>query len=198
MGEQTFRKWRDERRAEKQKAQDEEEADRKRKGIMTGREIFMQVQPSAGTALSHAPLTSCSPYSTDFMVLPYCTMLPGTAQTGICQCSCASEPTHVLHCAAGSTKMWHLQEGFLAEDDMGAHDAYTREMDEEEAIAAMEVEAAARRAQGATSAAAPPNGHPGGSSSSGDGATHPGARRAPEVAGGSMLSIQWAQKMQVL
>ena len=64
---------------------------------------------------------------------------------------------------------------------MGAHDAYTREMDEEEAIAAMEVEAAARRAQGAV-----PNGHPGGSSS-GDGATHPGARRAPVVTRGSFI-----------
>ena len=70
---------------------------------------------------------------------------------------------------------------------MGAHDAYTREMDEEEAIAAMEIEAAARRAQGATSAAAvPPNSHPGGSSTagsnSGDAATQPGASRATAAA----------------
>ena len=49
-GVQTFRKWRDERRAEKQKALDEEDADRKRKGIMTGREIFMQARSSAGVA----------------------------------------------------------------------------------------------------------------------------------------------------
>jgi hypothetical protein len=44
---QTFRKWRDERRAEKQRRQDEEAAERKRKGIMTGREIFMQVRASS-------------------------------------------------------------------------------------------------------------------------------------------------------
>ena len=79
----------------------------------------------------------------------------------------------------------------MAEDDMGAHDAYTREMDEEEAIAAMEAEAAARRAEGATSAAAaPPNGHPGASSAagtrSGDAGTQPGVRRIP---GTAMVSL---------
>lgn len=45
-----------------------------------------------------------------------------------------------------------MQEGFLAQDDAGAHDAYERELDEEEDIRRMEAEAAARRAEGAAHA----------------------------------------------
>lgn len=51
-GGQTFSRWREERRAEKARKRDEEEADRRRKGLLTGREIFMQVRlypcPSTG------------------------------------------------------------------------------------------------------------------------------------------------------
>ena len=45
-----------------------------------------------------------------------------------------------------------VQEGFLAQDDAGAHDAYERELDEEEDIRRMEAEAAALRAEGAAHA----------------------------------------------
>jgi hypothetical protein len=47
-----------------------------------------------------------------------------------------------------------MQDGFLVEDDAGAHDAYERELDEEADIAAMEAEAAQRRAEGVAAAAA--------------------------------------------
>lgn len=83
--EETFRKWREDRKTDKEKKQAEAEAERKRRGILTGREIFME-------------------------------------------------------------------EGFLAQDDAGAHDAYERELDEEEDIRRMEAEAAARRAEGAAHA----------------------------------------------
>ena len=46
-----------------------------------------------------------------------------------------------------------LQEGFLAQDDAGAHEAYERELDEEEAIKRLDAEAAVRRAEGAIHAA---------------------------------------------
>ncbi|KAK9901521.1 hypothetical protein WJX75_000134 [Coccomyxa subellipsoidea] len=84
--EQTFGQWREERKAEKQRRREEDEADRKRKGILTGREIFMQ-------------------------------------------------------------------DGFQAEDDAGAHDAYDRENDDEDEIRRMDEEAAARRAAEASAAA---------------------------------------------
>ena len=46
-----------------------------------------------------------------------------------------------------------VQEGFLAQDEAGAHEAYERELDEEEAIKRLDAEAAARRAEGAAHAA---------------------------------------------
>lgn len=46
-----------------------------------------------------------------------------------------------------------LQEGFLAQDDAGAHEAYERELDEEADIRRLDAEAAARRAEGAAHAA---------------------------------------------
>lgn len=51
------------------------------------------------------------------------------------------------------------QEGFMAQDDAGAQEAYERELDEEEGIRRMDAEAAARRAQGAvqTNGAAGPS-----------------------------------------
>ena len=55
-----------------------------------------------------------------------------------------------------------LQEGFLAQDDAGAHEAYERELDEEEAIKRLDAEAAARCADGAAHAAS--NGSTGASS----------------------------------
>ena len=42
---QTFRKWREDRKTDKEKKEAQAEADRKRKGILTGREIFMEVCP---------------------------------------------------------------------------------------------------------------------------------------------------------
>jgi hypothetical protein len=42
-----------------------------------------------------------------------------------------------------------VQEGFLAQDDAGAHDAYERELDDEDDIRRMEAEAAVHRAEGA-------------------------------------------------
>ena len=42
-----FQSWREAQRQEKRKAAQDNEAERKRKGIMTGREIFAQVHPSA-------------------------------------------------------------------------------------------------------------------------------------------------------
>lgn len=84
-GVQTFRKWRDERRAEKQRAQDEEEADRKRKGIMTGREIFMQVGSTAGAALALIP-PPCSVLCVLGMFLTYRMAVLDEAATGTCSC----------------------------------------------------------------------------------------------------------------
>ncbi|CAK0771177.1 hypothetical protein CVIRNUC_003840 [Coccomyxa viridis] len=84
--EETFRKWREDRKTDKEKQMAAAEAERKRKGNLTGREIFME-------------------------------------------------------------------EGFLAQDDAGAHEAYERELDEEEAIKRLDAEAAARRAEGAVHAA---------------------------------------------
>ncbi|CAL8468173.1 g7712 [Coccomyxa elongata] len=86
--EETFSRWREERKAEKARKRDEEEADRRRKGLLTGREIFMQ-------------------------------------------------------------------EGFMVEDDAGAHDAYDRENDDEAEIRRMDEEAAERRAAEAAAAAGP-------------------------------------------
>ena len=40
---QTFRKWRESRKTDKEKKEGEAEAERKRKGHLTGREIFMEV-----------------------------------------------------------------------------------------------------------------------------------------------------------
>ncbi len=40
---QTFRKWRESRKTDKEKKEGEAEAERKRKGQLTGREIFMEV-----------------------------------------------------------------------------------------------------------------------------------------------------------
>ncbi|CAL5223025.1 g5480 [Coccomyxa viridis] len=85
--EETFRRWREDRKTDKEKKEAQAEADRKRKGILTGREIFME-------------------------------------------------------------------EGFMAQDDAGAQEAYERELDEEEDIRRMDAEAAARRAQGASHASA--------------------------------------------
>lgn len=71
------------------------------------------------------------------------------------------------------------QEGFLAEDDAGATDAYERENDDEEEIRRMDEEAAARRAAEASAAAAAagssgPGASSGAASSSNKGAiTHP-------------------------
>ena len=47
-----------------------------------------------------------------------------------------------------------VQEGFMAQDDAGAQEAYERELDEEEDIRRMDAEAAIRRTQGATQASA--------------------------------------------
>lgn len=40
---QTFRKWREDRKTDKEKQMAAAEASRKRKGVLTGREIFMEV-----------------------------------------------------------------------------------------------------------------------------------------------------------
>ena len=68
------------------------------------------------------------------------------------------------------------------EDDAGAQDAYERELDEEADIAAMEAEAAQRRAEGvAGAAAAAVNGGETAASSS-NGPTQPGNSWADEAA----------------
>ena len=50
-------------------------------------------------------------------------------------------------------QLCRLQEGFLAQDDAGAHEAYERELDEEEGIKRLDAQAAALRAEGAAHAA---------------------------------------------
>ena len=44
---QTFRKWREDRKTDKEKQMAAAEAERKRKGVLTGREIFMEVSSAS-------------------------------------------------------------------------------------------------------------------------------------------------------
>ena len=52
---QTFRKWREDRKTDKEKKEAEAEAERKRKGNLTGREIFMEVVPAACVSMEKLP-----------------------------------------------------------------------------------------------------------------------------------------------
>ena len=63
-------------------------------------------------------------------------------------CGCADRGVAGEACGVAA------QEGFMAQDDAGAQEAYERELDEEEDIRRMDAEAAARRAQGASHASA--------------------------------------------
>ena len=200
---QTFAHWREERKAEKARKRDEEEAERRRKGLLTGREIFMQVRlfPSCP---SPGPKPALPPLDAIFLVSDCQT---GAHVTGFVQieggalCSLVSLPSGGLRrtrkmCAApiisqnfpltarprpcdgrmgqkdlkmpelegfpnalgfSPPSVEHylpLQEGFMVEDDAGAHDAYDRENDDEAEIQRMDEEAAARRAAEASAAAA--------------------------------------------
>lgn len=54
---QTFRKWREERKTDKEKKEADAEIERKRKGILTGREIFMEV-----SLLAAVEYSACQPH----------------------------------------------------------------------------------------------------------------------------------------
>jgi len=135
---QTFRQWREERKAQAQKRREDDEADRKRKGILTGREIFMQVRPPLYFSFS----VSTSDWAFGWLLA----MQPAHQPLGH---QCERTPCY----GTGIIPSTVSQEGFMAEDDAGATDAYERENDDEEEIRRMDEEAAARRAAEASAAA---------------------------------------------
>ena len=154
-----FKKWATERAAERQHKRDEELAERKRKGILSGREIFSEVRPQRSglsRRVASAWLSQLSAYvvavhvqcaDTDEKLGKRCRprlvstrrghvqwlliahedmllrlLLAGTApsQRQCHRCRLPSATASPCACRA-------RQEGFLAEDDLGASDMYDRE-----------------------------------------------------------------------
>ena len=157
-------RWREDRKTDKEKKEAQAEAERKRKGILTGREIFMEVCPRLCMNVQYCRPWQCSMWTADVLLhlMAGVQLLPKTSGRNRCCMptvrvqsfeNAVRRSMHVCGCAdrgvAGEACGVAAQEGFMAQDDAGAQEAYERELDEEEDIRRMDAEAAARRAQGA-------------------------------------------------